>query len=58
MIRLVATDLDGTLWDRTCLAGAGTSVAVRSAAAEVQALAEHLIDPPGEGGWTALLDLV
>ncbi|MFN0089612.1 MAG: HAD family hydrolase [Acidimicrobiales bacterium] len=44
--------------DVELLAGAGVAVAVRGAAEEVLAEADHLIDPPGKGGWTAVLDLL
>lgn len=43
--------------DLELLAGAGHAVAVRTAAPEVLAAADHLIDAPGDGGWAALVDL-
>lgn len=43
--------------DLELLQGAGCAVAVRSAAPEVRAAADHLIDPPGQGGWAELVDL-
>jgi len=44
--------------DLELLAGAGRSVAVRTAAPEVRAVADDLIDPPGDDGWAAIVDLV
>lgn len=43
--------------DLELLAGAGCAVAVRTAAPEVLAAADHVIEPPGDGGWAALVDL-
>lgn len=43
--------------DVELLEGAAHAVAVRTAAPEVAALGDTLIDPPGEGGWTALVGL-
>jgi HAD superfamily hydrolase (TIGR01484 family) len=43
--------------DLELLQGAGHAVAVRIAAPEVLAAADQVIDPPGEGGWTALVDI-
>lgn len=43
--------------DVELLAGAGCAVAVRSAAPEVLAEADELIDPPGEGGWAAIVEI-
>lgn len=44
--------------DIELLEGAARAVAVRSAAPEVLAVADELIDPPAHGGWVALLDLI
>lgn len=43
--------------DIELLQGAGHAVAVRTAAAEVLAEADELIDPPGEDGWATLVEL-
>lgn len=43
--------------DLELLVGAGCAVAVSTAAAEVRAAADHVIGPPGEGGWADLVDL-
>ncbi len=43
--------------DLELLQGAGHAVAVRTATAEVLAAADTLIDPPADGGWTALVEL-
>jgi HAD superfamily hydrolase (TIGR01484 family) len=43
--------------DLELLQGAGHAVAVRSAAPDVLAAADHLINPPGDGGWAALVDI-
>jgi HAD superfamily hydrolase (TIGR01484 family) len=43
--------------DLELLEGAGHAVAVRSAAPDVLAAADHIIDTPGDGGWAALVDI-
>jgi hydroxymethylpyrimidine pyrophosphatase-like HAD family hydrolase len=43
--------------DLELLEGAGCAVAVRSGAPEVVAVADELIDPPGDGGWAAIVGL-
>jgi hydroxymethylpyrimidine pyrophosphatase-like HAD family hydrolase len=43
--------------DVELLHGAGHAVAVRTAAPEVLAEADQLIDPPEEDGWAALVDI-
>lgn len=44
--------------DVPLLAGAGIAVAVRNASPDALAEADHLIEPPGEGGWAALVGLI
>jgi HAD superfamily hydrolase (TIGR01484 family) len=43
--------------DLELLRGAGHAVAVRTAAPEVQAAADQLIDPPDNDGWAAVVDI-
>jgi HAD superfamily hydrolase (TIGR01484 family) len=43
--------------DLELLQGAGHAVAVCSAAPEVRAAADDIIDAPGDGGWAALVDI-
>ena len=43
--------------DLELLQGAGHAVAVCNAAADVLAAADEVIDPPADGGWTALVDI-
>ncbi|MEZ5408557.1 MAG: HAD family hydrolase [Acidimicrobiales bacterium] len=43
--------------DLELLQGAGHAVAVRTAEPAVLAAADQLIDPPGEGGWCAIVDI-
>ena len=43
--------------DLELLRGAGHAVAVRTAAPDVLATADQLIDPPDEDGWAALVDI-
>ncbi len=44
--------------DLEMLHGAAIAVVVRTAVDEVRATADHLIDPPDEDGWAALIDLI
>ncbi|MDH5291872.1 MAG: HAD hydrolase family protein, partial [Acidimicrobiia bacterium] len=43
--------------DLELLQGAGHAVAVRTAESDVLAAADQVIDPPGEGGWCAIVDI-
>ena len=44
--------------DVALLRGAGVAVAVRNASPDALAEADHLIEPPGDGGWASLVDLI
>ena len=44
--------------DVTMLKAAGSAVAVRGGSAKVLGVADHVINPPEEEGWAAVLDLV
>lgn len=44
--------------DRELLAGAHVAVAVEGGAAGLLETADHLVGPPGDGGWAGILDLL
>lgn len=44
--------------DVPLLAGAGVAVAVRNASPDALAEADYLIEPPGDGGWAGLVELI
>lgn len=44
--------------DLEMLKQAGLAVAVRGGTERVMAMANHVVEPPGRGGWAAILDLI